>query len=101
LIGWLHDLDTNGCLGVGFGGGEPTLYEHFVELCQRVAGETGMAVTFTTHAHRIDDELVAQLKGAVHFVRVSVDGVGATYEAMRGRSFEALRLRMIPISFVG
>src|SRR5712692_127084 len=28
LIGWLCDLDSNGCLGVGFGGGEPTLYEH-------------------------------------------------------------------------
>jgi len=94
LIGWLHDLDTNGCLGVGFGGGEPTLYKHLVQLCQRVVNETGLAVTFTTHAHRIDGDLVAALKGTVHFVRVSMDGVGATYEKMRGRPFTALCSRL-------
>jgi sulfatase maturation enzyme AslB (radical SAM superfamily) len=26
VVGWLSELDVNGCLGVGFGGGEPTLY---------------------------------------------------------------------------
>ena len=91
LVEWLCELDSNGCLGVGFGGGEPTLYEYFVDVCRRVSRETKLAVTFTTHAHRINREFVAALKGAVHFARGSVDGVGATYEAMRGRSFETLR----------
>ena len=27
LAGWLVELDRHGCLGVGFGGGEPTLYK--------------------------------------------------------------------------
>jgi MoaA/NifB/PqqE/SkfB family radical SAM enzyme len=91
LVGWLTELDANGCLGVGFGGGEPTLYRHLAELCHRVAGKTGLAVTFTTHAHRLNDDLVANLIGAVHFVRVSMDGIGGTYEELRGRSFAAFR----------
>jgi hypothetical protein len=47
-------------------------------------------VTFTTHGHRLTPELVDSLRGAVHFVRLSVDGVGATYERLRGRPFTAV-----------
>jgi hypothetical protein len=79
---------------VGFGGGEPTLYHKFVPLCEYVATKTQLAVTFTTHAHRIDLKLVAALKDIVHFVRVSVDGIGPTYERMRGKSFSALCSRL-------
>jgi MoaA/NifB/PqqE/SkfB family radical SAM enzyme len=86
--------DTGGCLGVGFGGGEPTLHPDFVTLCKFVAQDTGLAATFTTHAHRIDDRLAADLHGNVHFVRVSMDGVGSTYERLRGRSFIELRRRL-------
>jgi MoaA/NifB/PqqE/SkfB family radical SAM enzyme len=49
-----------------------------------------MAVTFTTHAHRFSEQLAAALEGHVHFIRVSMDGVGATYEALRKRSFDQL-----------
>lgn len=94
VVSWLHELDANGCLGVGFGGGEPTLYPYFAELCRHVAHKTRLAVTFTTHAHRLDDALIASLAGSVHFVRVSIDGVGATYEALRGRPFAALCRRL-------
>lgn len=87
LVGWLDELDANGCLAVGFGGGEPTLYPRFAELCRQIATNTTLAVTFTTHGHWIDAELASQLAGNVHFVRVSMDGVGETYEALRGRSF--------------
>jgi MoaA/NifB/PqqE/SkfB family radical SAM enzyme len=34
--------------------------------------------------------MLAELAGNVHMVRVSVDGVGATYERLRGRPFEAV-----------
>jgi MoaA/NifB/PqqE/SkfB family radical SAM enzyme len=85
----LDELDVNGCLGVGLGGGEPTLYPRLVELCQYATQHTELAVTLTTHAHRLDDGLVAALSGSVHFVRVSMDGVGETYEALRGRPFAA------------
>jgi hypothetical protein len=55
-------------------------------------------VTFTTHAHHLTDASAASLAGNVHFVRVSMDGVGHTYEALRGRDFEALRRRFGTIS---
>ena len=50
-----------------------------------------MAVTFTTHGHRLTPELADALRGSVHFARLSVDGVGATYERLRHRPFAAVR----------
>jgi MoaA/NifB/PqqE/SkfB family radical SAM enzyme len=90
VLGWLTELDRHGCLGVGFGGGEPTLYPGFGHLCRMVSEHTDMAVTFTTHGHRLDDAMCADLSGYVNFIRVSMDGVGATYERLRGRRFTAL-----------
>jgi pyruvate-formate lyase-activating enzyme len=91
LIQWLDELDVNGSLGIGFGGGEPTLHPDLPLLCRHAAQSTGLAVTFTTHAHRLDNQIAAELKGNVHFIRVSMDGVGTTYEILRGRSFSSLR----------
>ena len=87
---WLKEIDQLGTLGVGFGGGEPTLYPKFAQLCEFAANETDLAVTFTTHGHRLNDDLLAVLKGYVHFIRISIDGVGATYEKFRGRKFDKL-----------
>lgn len=93
---WLKELDENGCLGVGFGGGEPTLYRQFPEICSFATEDTNLAVTFTTHGHNLDDQLLEKLRGQVHFLRISMDGVHSTYEALRGRSFSHLlnRIRM-------
>jgi sulfatase maturation enzyme AslB (radical SAM superfamily) len=88
VLRWLAELDQAGCLGVGFGGGEPTSHPQFVELCERVTRETSLAVTFTTHGHRMSSEMTRRLKGSVHFIRVSMDGVAETYERIRGRSFD-------------
>ncbi|MGO2242323.1 MAG: radical SAM protein [Halomonas sp.] len=90
LTSWLRTLDLNGCMGVGFGGGEPTLYPRFTGLCKFSAKETGLAVTMTTHGHRLDENLLKKISGRMHFVRVSMDGVGATYESIRNRSFDGL-----------
>ena len=94
VVGWLEELDSGGSLSVGFGGGEPTLYRRLGELCHYAASRTQLAVTLTTHGHHLTPNLIGALTGAVHFVRVSVDGVGLTYEALRGRSFSALRKRL-------
>jgi len=51
---WLDELDANGCLGIGLGGGEPTLHPRLVELCQYATQHTRLAVTLTTHGHRLD-----------------------------------------------
>lgn len=94
VLAWLVELDDAGCLAVGFGGGEPTLHPQFTEICQRTARETRLAVTFTTHGHRLTDHLVASLAGSANFFRVSVDGVGQTYDAQRGRKFDDLVARL-------
>jgi MoaA/NifB/PqqE/SkfB family radical SAM enzyme len=91
---WLGELDANATLGVGFGGGEPTLYRQFSELCRHAARETSLSVTFTTHGHHIDSAMADELRGSVHFIRVSMDGVGDTYESIRRRSFPALQGRL-------
>jgi MoaA/NifB/PqqE/SkfB family radical SAM enzyme len=98
LTSWLTDLDANGCLGVGFGGGEPTLYPRLAELCSYAAEKTGLAVTMTTHAHHLSDRLLEDLSGNVHFIRVSMDGVEATYESIRGKSFASLIQRIKALS---
>ena len=95
--GWLRELDSNGCLGIGFGGGEPTLYRGLPEICRYAAANTRMAVSLTTHGHRLTNELLDALSGSIHFLRVSVDGVGNTYERLRGRSFGALRERLLTL----
>lgn len=94
LTSWLTDLDLNGCIGVGFGGGEPTLYPQLAELCIYATQKTGLAVTMTTHAHHLSDRLLQNLSGNVNFVRVSMDGVESTYESLRGRSFTVLIQRI-------
>lgn len=101
LLNWIDELDEAGALGVGFGGGEPTLYRHLPDVCAHAAEYTDLAVTMTTHGHRWTDNLISRLRGAVNYVRVSVDGVGSTYERLRGRSFAQLRdaLDMIAADF--
>ena len=94
LKGWLTELDKNGCLGIGFGGGEPTLYRDFAAVCQFASEHTDLAVTFTTHGHNLDEHMLEKLKGNVHFVRISMDGIGATYEGLRGRSFNSFLERL-------
>jgi hypothetical protein len=91
---WLAELDAHGALGVGFGGGEPTLYPKFVDICEYATHHTQLAVSFTTHGHHIDDVLANRLRGNTHFIRVSMDGVGATYEMIRRRSFPQLLTRL-------
>ena len=98
VLQWLDELDQHGCMGIGFGGGEPTLYRHLASVCRYAAQNTGLAVTMTTHANRFHNRLLANLKGTLHFVRVSMDGVGETYETLRGRSFIGLLERIDAIA---
>ena len=100
LVGWLDELDANGCVGIGFGGGEPTLYPQLVEICSYAASETNLAVTMTTHAHRLNDDLLDKLAGSLHFVRISMDGIGNTYESIRCRSFDTLLERISTLSHI-
>lgn len=85
---WLVDLDANGCMSVGLGGGEPTLYPFFTDLCNFVANNTALALTMTTHGHRLTPEIMNAVALNVNFVRVSMDGINSTYESIRGKPFK-------------
>jgi MoaA/NifB/PqqE/SkfB family radical SAM enzyme len=97
VVEWLNEVDANGAMGVGFGGGEPTLYPRFPQLCAYASRYTGLAVTFTTHGHHLSEAYLDALKGNVHFVRISMDGIGSTYERLRGRSFATLQQQITSI----
>jgi hypothetical protein len=94
VASWAVELASAGCLGIGFGGGEPLLYRHLTRVCREITCETPLAVTLTTHGHRWSPRLVEDLMDSVHFVRVSVDGVDSTYERLRRRPFAQLRDRL-------
>jgi len=85
---WLTDLDKYGTIGVGLGGGEPTLYSEFNELCAFIANETNLALSMTTHGHRLNRNIIETIAKNMNFIRVSMDGIYSTYEAIRGRSFD-------------
>jgi MoaA/NifB/PqqE/SkfB family radical SAM enzyme len=55
---------------------------------------TQLSVTFTTHGHNINDAMADELRGNVHFIRVSMDGIGHNYESIRQRPFHELVVRM-------
>jgi len=94
VAAWAVELASAGCLGVGFGGGEPTLYRRLPQLCREITSTTHLALTLTTHGQRWTPKLVRELSGNVHFVRVSIDGVGSVYEQIRGRSFADVSRRV-------
>ena len=98
VLNWLRELDAGGCLGVGFGGGEPTAHRDLPWLVRETAKETRLAVTMTTHGHRIDEQMAERLKGSLHFIRVSMDGVGETYESIRGRPFAEFLSRVTTLA---
>lgn len=87
VVEWASDLGQAGCFGIGFGGGEPTLHPDFARICSTVRTTTDLAISFTTHGHRLTEALAAELDGCVDFVRLSMDGVGETYEQLRQRPF--------------
>lgn len=83
---WMKQLDTAGTFGIGFGGGEPTLHPDLAEICKFGQRNTNLAMSMTTHGHRLTAELVDKLANNLNFIRISMDGVEDTYEQIRGVS---------------
>lgn len=73
-IYWIDDLAENGCLGVGFGGGEPLLHPDFEKLSTYVHDKTKMACTVTSNGTLWTDDLIERLDGKVDFLRISTNG---------------------------
>ena len=36
VVAWAVEFDRAGCLGIGFGGGEPTTHPRFAQLCAQI-----------------------------------------------------------------
>lgn len=74
LKGWLRELESSGCLGVGFGGGEPLLYSHFYDVISYVHDATDMACTVTTNGTLLTERAIDVISQTVDFMRVSTNG---------------------------
>lgn len=83
-------LDVIGVLELTFGGGEPTLYPNFIELCNWIWNNTSLGISFTTHGHKMTKEFVEPLIGNVSMVRFSIDGVEPRYSEIRGKKLSDL-----------
>lgn len=102
VLGLARDLDEWGVLEVALAGGEPFAYRGFEELLGHLWDTTGMAIHVTTNGLLIPEGFAERRAGRLGQVRVSVDGVGATYERLRGAPFAAVvaglrRLRGLPV----
>ena len=90
LTKWLVELDENGCLEVGFGGGEPLLHPDFSDICGFVHSQTEMACTFTTNGTLLSEEMVESIRENVDFCRISMDGWDQIHERSREVPFDTL-----------
>jgi len=83
-------LDNIGVLEITFGGGEPTLFPRFEELCNWVWDNTSLGISFTTHGHHINEELISRISGKVSSIRFSIDGLEPRYSTIRGKKLSDL-----------
>jgi len=82
---------------LGVSGGEPLLYEPLPVVLAR-AKSLGMATTVTTNGTVFTRERLAAVFPVVDLLAISLDGIGAAHNAMRGapRAFESL-VRGLPM----
>ena len=72
MLALLTQLAKAGTLEVAFGGGEPLVYAGFVDLLERLAVDTPLALHFTTNGTLVDAPTAARLAPLVGEVRVSI-----------------------------
>lgn len=90
VLEFCKELDRFGTFDVALGGGEPTLHPELVEICQSIWKETELGISITTHGHNLEPGMIADLEGAVSFVRVSIDGGEPVYSKLRKMPLEPL-----------
>lgn len=88
LISLCKQLDSLGVLEITFGGGEPTLYPKFEELCSWVWENTSLGISFTTHGHHINDAFINNIRNKVSSIRFSIDGSESRYSDIRGKNLD-------------
>ncbi len=91
-LGALDEMSSTGVINARFTGGEPTLRDDWYEILSR-SKKLGFAVSLQTNGTYDDaEDVVKKIAGLeLDQVTVSLDGIGATHDALRGSgSFEKL-----------
>ncbi|MEO6156306.1 MAG: radical SAM protein [Ilumatobacteraceae bacterium] len=108
LVECLTDSVEEGYRAVGFSGGEPLLYRPLRAALQ-AAQSLGLATTVTSNGMLLNDRGMATLHGVTDLLAISLDGVPASHNRMRGspRAFEAMAANLhcvreagIPFGFI-
>src|SRR5262249_42287984 len=108
LCGAVTDAGQEGYTVVGISGGEPLLYRPLPELLEH-AHMCGLITTVTSNGMLLDGQRLARLQGCVDLLAISLDGIPASHNRIRGseRAFETMRARLegvrqsgIPFGFI-
>lgn len=85
-----YELDA-----VTFLGGEPLLYRDIVEVCQYAKNDLGLHTEMCSNGHPGFRHTVTRLASTLDKLRVSLDGLGDTHDAIRQRGSFTGAIRMI------
>jgi MoaA/NifB/PqqE/SkfB family radical SAM enzyme len=108
LKDFLGDAAAQGYTVAGFSGGEPLLYKPLREALEHARGH-GLITTVTSNGMLLDERRLAMLEGAADLLAISLDGVPASHDRMRGdeRAFSTMVSRLdgvrrsgIPFGFI-
>ena len=92
---YIDFLDNNGCLSVGLGGGEPTLYPHLMDLLFKISN-TEMGCTLTTNGSATI-EFYKKILDKVQLIRFSIDGMNEVYEKNRNQSYNQIIEKLVEL----
>ena len=102
LRGALDDAAAAGYDVASISGGEPTLYPGLAQLLEH-ARELGMRTTVTTNGMLLEGRRLDDLGGRADVLAISLDGVPASHDRMRGRAgaFAAMASRLEGVRAAG
>lgn len=93
VVSWTDALYENGCLSIGLGGGEPTLWYKCLDIVSYI-NTTQMAVTLTTNGSASVD-FYCKLLHKASVVRFSLDGLNDVYESRRKQNYNDIIKKII------
>ncbi len=108
LLQAITDASKEGYTNVSFSGGEPILYKPLLKLLDR-AHQCQMRTAVVSNGMLLDERRLEQLKGAIDILAISLDGMPASHNRMRGKeqAFETMVTRLegiresdIPFGFI-
>ena len=91
----LSEASAEGFNAVGVSGGEPLMFSSLHGVLEH-AHALGMVTTVTTNGILLDRKRLQDLRGLVDLIAISLDGVEASHNLMRGnpKAFELMKRRL-------